>query len=209
MSIQGTQKLPSGNFAGSGRQAVTVNPPLFSVTEEIGRLEEIHLRQWYAIYAKPHREETAQFHLQKKGLRTFFPKLRLPSSRPHRRQIIPLFPNYLFAHLRIPEDYNLVRWSPGVKHVVSCNGIPTPLEDTIMDFLRHKATPNDILTAQSNLAIGSGVRIIRGPFEGLVGIIENPPDARGRVKVLMQLLSREVKVDIPVDSVDGGWAVEA
>ena len=48
-----------------------------------------------------------------------------------------------------------------------------------------------------------------GPFEGLVGIIENPPDARGRVKILMQLLSRQVRVEVPVAAVDGGWAVEA
>src|SRR5262245_43878870 len=163
MSMQGRPKLSNGNLEGSGRQAVTESPPLFSTTAEIGKPEETQLRQWYAIYAKPYREDTVQFHLQKKGLHTFFPKLRLPSSRLHRRQIVPLFPNYLFAHLRIPEDYNLVRWSPGVKHVVSCNGIPTPLEDTIMDFLRHKAMPDDILTAQSNLAVGSGVRIIHGP----------------------------------------------
>jgi transcription antitermination factor NusG len=207
--MQDTQQFPSGNPEGIIQQIVTKSASPRNTTEEIGRMDEIQLRQWYAIYAKPYREETAQFHLQKNGLPTFFPKLRLPSSRPHRRQLVPLFPNYLFAHLRIPEDYNLARWSPGVKHVVSCNGIPTPLEDTIMDFLRYKAMPDGILTAQSNLTVGSGVRFTRGPFEGLIGIIENPPDARGRVKVLMQLLSREVRVDISVDSVDGGWAVEA
>ena len=78
-----------------------------------------------------------------------------------------------------------------------------------MDFLRLRAAPDGVLTAQSNLTVGSEVRITRGPFEGLAGIIENPPDARGRVKVLMQLLSRDVRVDLSVDSVDGGWTVEA
>jgi transcription elongation factor/antiterminator RfaH len=203
--MQGKQQFPGGNPEGIIRTVVTKSALPHHATEEIGIMDEIQLRQWYAIYAKPHREETAQFHLQKKGLHTFFPKLRLPGCRPHRRRLVPLFPNYLFVRLRIPEDYNLVRWSPGVRHVVSCNGTPTPLEDTVMDFLRHRATPDDVLAAQSNLTVGSGVRITRGPFEGLVGIIENPPDARGRVKVLMQLLSREVRVDIPVDSVDGGW----
>jgi transcription elongation factor/antiterminator RfaH len=204
-----TQKFPSGYPAGSNSQVILKSVPLVSVTEETGRIEETQIRQWYAIYAKPHREEIAQFHLQKEGLPTFFPKLRLPTSRSHRERIVPLFPNYLFSLLRIPEDYNLARWSPGVKHVVNCNGIPTPLPDTVIDFLRQKATPGDILTAQSNLTVGSGVRIVRGPFEGLYGIIENPPDARGRVKVLMQLLSRDVRVDLSIDSVDGGWTVEA
>lgn len=204
--MQGTQKLFNGSGVEQVAQAVISIPSPQCAKGETGDREERRVpQQWYAIYAKPHREEIAQFHLQRKGLQTFFPKLRLPGSQRHRQHIVPLFPNYLFALFRVPEEYNLVRWSPGVKQVVSCNNVPIPLEDTIMDFLRHKATADDILVAQSNLAVGSGVRIVRGPFEGLIGIIENPPDARGRVKVLMQLLSREVRVDIPVDSLDGGW----
>ena len=206
--MQGTQPLPGGK-PGEIIRPVIANGASLRVTEEAGSADDVRLRRWYAVYAKPHREETAQFHLRKKGLHSFFHKLRLPGARPHRRQVVPLFPNYLFVSLRIPEDYNSARWSPGVNHVVSCNGVPTPLDDSAMDFLRHRAAPDGILTAQSNLTVGSGVRITRGPFEGLIGIIENPPDARGRVKVLMQLLSRDVRVDISVDSVDGGWTVEA
>ena len=172
-------------------------------------MEEAQIRQWYVVYTKPHREETAQFHLQRKGLDTFFPRLRLPYGRRNRRHIIPLFPNYIFAQLRVPDDYSVVRWSPGVNHLVGCDGTPTPLDGTVVEFLRQKSAPDGILPARVRLTVGSGVRIVSGPFEGLVGIIENPPDARGRVKVLMQLLSRQVRVEVPVDAVDGGWAVEA
>ena len=172
-------------------------------------MEEAQIRQWYVVYTKPHREETAQFHLQRKGLDTFFPRLRLPYGRRNRRHIIPLFPNYIFAQLRVPDDYNVVRWSPGVNHLVGCDGTPTPLDGTVVEFLRQKSTPDGILPARVNLAVGAGVRIVSGPFEGLVGIIENPPDARGRVKVLMQLLSRQVRVELSVDDVDREWAVEA
>jgi transcriptional antiterminator RfaH len=168
-------------------------------------MEKAQVRHWYVVYVKPNREERARFHLQRKGLDTFFPQLKLSYGRRNRRQIVPLFPNYLFAHLRVPDDYNMVRWSPGVNHLVGCNGTPTPLDDTVVEFLRQRSNPDGILPARINLIVGSGVRIVSGPFEGLVGIIENPPDARGRVKVLMQLLSRQVRVEIPVDAVDGGW----
>ena len=90
--------------------------------------EETQGQHWYVVYTKPQREETAQFHLQRKGLATFFPRLRLPYGRRHRRHIIPLFPNYLFVQLRLPDDYQVVHWSPGVNHLVGCEGMPTPLE---------------------------------------------------------------------------------
>jgi transcriptional antiterminator RfaH len=163
-------------------------------------------QQWYVVYTKPHREEMAQFHLQRKGLDTFFPRLRSPYGRRNRRHIVPLFPNYLFVQLRIPDDYNVVRWSPGVNHLVGCDGIPTPLDGTVVAFLRQRSTPEGISPARVRLTVGLGVRIVSGPFEGLVGIIENPPDAKRRVKVLMQLLSRQVRVEVPVEAVDG-WVV--
>ena len=168
-------------------------------------MEKAQVQHWYVVYAKPNREETAQFHLQRKGIATFFPRLSSSYSQRNRRQIVPLFPNYLFVQLRVPDDYNVVRWSPGVNHLVGCDGTPTPLDDAVVEFLRQRSTPDGILPARINLIVGSGVRIVSGPFEGLVGIIENPPDAKGRVKVLMQLLSRQVRVEIPVDVVDGGW----
>ena len=56
-------------------------------------------RQWYVVYSKPNREEYAQYHLQRKGIEVFFPRLRLPVSSAKQRQVIPLFPNYLFVHI--------------------------------------------------------------------------------------------------------------
>ena len=167
-------------------------------------VEEAHGPHWYVVYTKPHQEDTTQLHLQRKGLDTFFPRLRLPYTRRDRRPIIPLFPNYLFVQLRLPDDYHAVRWSPGVKHLVGCDGIPTPLDGTVVEFLRQRSAPDGISPARVSLTVGSGVRLVSGPFAGLVGIIENPPDAKGRVKVLMQLLRRQVRVEVSVDAVAKG-----
>ena len=41
-------------------------------------------RQWYVVYSKAHREEYAQYHLQRKGIEVFFPRLRLPFSSAKR-----------------------------------------------------------------------------------------------------------------------------
>ena len=62
-----------------------------------------------------------------------------------------------------------------------------------------------MISARSNVRMGEEVCIDGGPFDGLVGIIQEPPDARGRVKVFLKLLNRPVKVEVPVEYIKAGW----
>ena len=98
-------------------------------------------------------------------------------------------------------------WSPGVKHFVAFNGIPAPIEHDVLGFIMEQADADGIIPARPNLREGQEVRISGGPFDGLVGLIQKPPDAKGRVKVLMRLLSREVGVEVPARFVKSGWVV--
>lgn len=98
-------------------------------------------------------------------------------------------------------------WSPGVKRLVGFNGNPTPLDEEVIDFLMQQADSDGIISARSNLRTGQEVQISGGPFDGLVGVIQEPPSAKGRVKVLLKLLSRQVKVEVPVRFVKSGWVV--
>lgn len=168
-------------------------------------MTQTEVRQWFVVYSKPHKEEFAQFRLKVKGLEVFFPRLLLPKSLQRRKQIIPLFPNYLFVRINLSKEYHYVLWSPGVKRFVSFNDIPVPLHDNIVAYLRQQASLEGIITAHSNLKVGQEVQIHGGPFDGLAGIIKEPPDAQGRVKVLMKLLSRHVKVEVPVHFIKSGW----
>ncbi len=162
---------------------------------------------WYVVYTKPHKEAVAQFHLRQKGLDIFFPQLLLPESGRNSRRVIPLFPSYLFVKIRIPTEFQFVTWSPGVKRLVSFDGVPSVLEDSVVTFLMQHASPNGIIKARSNLTVGQEVRITGGPFQGLVGIIQEPPNAKERVKILLKLLNRPINLELPVRLVDTGWVI--
>lgn len=166
------------------------------------------IRQWYVVYSKPHKEEHTQFHLQQKGLEVFFPRLRLSSLLPKQRQLVPLFPSYLFVHLRMPEEHSYALWCPGVKRLVSFNGVPAPLDEVVVAFLKQRATLEGILEAQPNLLVGQKVEVTGGPFAGLSGIIEHPPDGKGRIRLLMSLLNRELKVEIPMHHLKSRWTIK-
>jgi hypothetical protein len=38
-----------------------------------------------------------------------------------------------------------------------------------------------------------------------LGIIREPPNAKGRVKVLLNILNRAAAVDLPIDFVETSW----
>jgi len=162
-------------------------------------------RDWYVVYCKPHREEQAQFHLRLKGLEVFFPRLDLVRVPEKRKRIIPLFPNYLFVRIDLPTEFHYVSWSPGVKRIVSFGERPIPLDERVVDFLKQQTDGAGVIQARSQLRPGQEVEIRGGPFDGLIAIIQDPPDAKGRVKILLKLLSRQISVKLGVEFIKGEW----
>lgn len=169
-------------------------------------MKHIEERQWYVVYSKPQKEAYAKFHLELKGLEVFLPRLLLPESAKKRNRIVPLFPNYLFVRLDASSDeYYYATWSPGVSRIVNFNGRPASIDDRIVDFLMLRADQEGIIAARSALRPGQEVRITGGPFDGLMGIIQDPPTAKGRVKILLTLLNRQMRVDVPLHLVKSEW----
>src|SRR5574341_1470378 len=119
--------------------------------------------RWYVAYTKPCKESLAQFHLRLKGIEAFFPQLALPEEKRHSRRVVPLFPNYLFVRIQINNQFHFVNWSPGIKRLVGFEGVPSPLDDAVVQFLIQQATPQGVIQARSNLRAGQEVRIKSGP----------------------------------------------
>jgi transcriptional antiterminator RfaH len=162
-------------------------------------------RDWYVVYSKPHKEEQAQFHLRTKNLEVFFPRLDLVRVAEKRKRIIPLFPNYLFVRIHLPTEFHYVVWSPGVKRLVSFGESPIPIDERIVSFLKQQTDSEGVIIARSQLRPGQEVEIRGGPFDGLIAIIQDPPDAKGRVRVLLKLLSRQISVKLGVEFIKGEW----
>jgi transcriptional antiterminator RfaH len=167
-------------------------------------------KYWVTVYTKPQKEEYAALNLRLRGIDTFLPKLFLPKSAKRKKQVVALFPNYLFAHCEIiSEEYASIVWCPGVKRLVSFNGTPAIVDNSIMEFLLGQTGADGVIASRCNVEVGQEVSIDGGPFDGLVGIIQQPPNARGRVKVLLQLLNRQTNVDVPVEFISASWVTQA
>jgi transcriptional antiterminator RfaH len=166
---------------------------------------EYRNKKWYVVLTKSRSEEIARTHLVSKGIEVFYPKLFVPTSRSG-RYVISLFPNYLFVKIDpSSSDYYQVAWCSGVNRVVRFGGAPAAVDTGVIEFLRTQADPRGVIVAKSRLKAGDEVQITNGPFKGLAGIIQEPPDTKSRVKVLMAILSRHVQVEVPVGCLRIGW----
>ena len=115
----------------------------------------------------------------------------------------PLFPGDLFARLLLPGAAARVAWTPGVRRLVTFEGEAPALPPAAIDFLRAPPGTDGVIAARPRpLPVGRRVRVTDGPLAGLIGIIEDPPDGRGRVGVLMDILRAHTRVSIDADSLE-------
>jgi len=152
---------------------------------------------WFVVSTKPRREQFAQEQLRRRGVETFLPRILEPSGSDVRPTIAPLFPGYLFVHIDLELQYFDVVWTPGVRKFVGFGPLPCAVDDAVIEFLCARVGREGILRVAPSFKRGDVVRIKHGPLEGLVGIIEHPVSGQGRVRVLMELLRRQTRVDVP------------
>jgi transcriptional antiterminator RfaH len=185
--------------------AIALQLPQIGTTRRIQQLLN-NERQWCAVYTKPQKEEFAELHLRQRGIDTFFPKLFLPKTGRRKQAVVSLFSNYLFVRVKVfSEDLGSVIWCPGVKRLLTIDGAPAIVEHSLIAFLMAQASPQGIIEARCNLKIGQQVSIDGGPFHGLIGIIQEPPSAKGRVKVLLEFLKRPTQVEVPLECIQTDW----
>lgn len=165
------------------------------------------MRKWYVLYTKPRQEKFTSWYLERKGLFSFLPLFYDPWKKK-RSAVEPLFPSYLFVHLYLPSEFHLAVWTPGAKRFVSFGDEPTPIDDGTIEYLMDKAGKGGIIEARSTFKPGDEITISGGPFEGLDGIIKSPPDRKGRVQVLLDILRQHTPVNLPVHWIKGHGPLE-
>ena len=156
-------------------------------------------RKWYVVYTKPSSEDVARNSLRRRGIQVFLPKIeeRVSAFSENAVRIAPLFSGYLFARIAFPDEYYGVIWAHGVKRLVGNGEGPLPLDDSVVELLMRKTGERGFIRPSQGFNLRDRVRVRRGPFEGLLGIVNGSLDKRGRIKVLMSLLQEGTEVELP------------
>lgn len=166
------------------------------------------MSEWYAVHSKSHNEGRVLSHLQQKNIPAFLPLMEVVRRYPSRRiaRLEPLFPGYLFAQFECadcnPGLWNAVRWAPGVKMILSTDGRPVPVPDSVIEAIQARVQDLGFIRPAFRFGANDRVLIRRGPLAGLEAVFDRPLSRSGRVRVLMQLLGQERAVQVDATDLD-------
>lgn len=161
---------------------------------------------WHALWTHSHCERLVYDQLTAKRFEAFFPTIDVWSRRGGTRHRIqaPMFPGYLFLrHSMDKASYIEVRQTRGLVSVLGERW------DRLAVVPTHEITAIQALW-QSRLAVrphtflreGQRVRIVRGPFVDVEGILVRQKPNTGLLVVSVELLQRSVAVEV-----DCTWVV--
>jgi transcription elongation factor/antiterminator RfaH len=154
--------------------------------------------RWYAVYTLPHRESTAQIHLENQGFRTFMPLHSKTTRHARKYQTIlaPLFLRYLFIVLDLGRDrWRLVNGTRGVATLIMQDEMPAPVKSGVVETLVASSTADGEVQFCSEMEPGRPVRLVAGPFVGQLGILKRLSNS-GRIEVLLEMMGGRVPTEL-------------
>jgi transcription antitermination factor NusG len=162
---------------------------------------------WHALWTRSHCERLVHDQLRRKGFSPFLPTISGWSTRAGRqhRIALPMFAGYLF--LRGVLDRTRYVEAREVRGLVSILGkgwdhLASIPHAQMLDIQRLQQGGLDVVP-HPYLRKGRRVRVVRGPLDGLEGILVELDSARGRLVVSLDLLQRSVAAEIDCAAVVG------
>lgn len=163
---------------------------------------------WYAVYTKMQLEVWAQNNLKERGFEVYLPRYLKQRRHARRTEIVPrpLFPRYLFVRADIGAGHRpRVNTAPGVAQMVSFGERPAVVADEIIDEIKAREDDDGYirLGRGQKFAKGEPVKISDGALSNHIGFFECHTD-NDRVIILLDLLGRQTRVKVPLDSLVSG-----
>lgn len=157
---------------------------------------------WFLLQTKARQESRAVENLERQGVESFCPKIRVEKvsrgARVIREEV--LFPGYLFVHYSQSKiSSTTIRSTRGVSHFVTCAGFPVIVPEPLIEQLKQRTDNNDQVLVSEVPQPGDELQVIEGPFRGLNAVFTQT-DGDQRAVVLINLLNQEVKASLPLSS---------
>lgn len=155
------------------------------------------MQNWYLVYTKPRSEDLLSTKFVDSGLEVLNPKLseRKYIRRNIREVVSPLFPCYLFVKFRFPDDYRLVKYTRGVRKIISSASEPQVVPDYIIDAIVKRMKTGIVKLEPRKLKTGDEVTINAGHFKGFEAVFEKDLNGMERVCLLLNAINARIIID--------------
>jgi transcriptional antiterminator RfaH len=161
--------------------------------------------QWYVVRTKPNREEIARCHLELQRFKVYLPQTIkiIKHARKTQRVKRPLFPGYLFLHLTNSEEkWTTIGSTIGTIGPLRFNTHYPTVPSQVIELLKAKeACKGYIESMGKKFDRGQKIMISEGEWQGLTGVFQTIKGS-DRSIILLNLLKRQVKTDIHINSIE-------
>ena len=160
---------------------------------------------WYALRCKPNMEFSVWKQLIDRDVEAYFPTLRVKPVNPRSRKEVPFFPGYLFVLGTVNQFYQKkVIWMPGALRLVSFDGVPAPIAETLISAVKIQVDKMNERASQTKPQFEPGQRVWveDGEMAGFAAVFEKCVNGHERVCVLLEMMrGRLVRVEVPLRAV--------
>jgi transcriptional antiterminator RfaH len=160
---------------------------------------------WYALHTHLHQENRAEANLRTWNIEFFYPKTREQRCNEFSGAITyltkPFFPRYLFARFDADQLLHKVWFTRGVHSVVSFGGIPSPIDDEVIEFLKLRADKDGFIKPGDEFKPGDKVIMKGRMLDSIVGIFEREMNDSARVMILLQTINYQGHIVVVRDSI--------
>jgi len=141
--------------------------------------------RWYVINTKPKKESQVERLFIEGDFTVYCPKYL------RERRVSPFFPGYAFLRFEFPEQFQMVKYTRGVKRVVGNDDGPTPIPDEIVQGIRDRERDGLVVFEKygQEPAVGDEIEVVEGPLKGLKGIFRKEVGDSERVMILLNYVS--------------------
>ena len=113
-----------------------------------------------------------------------------------------IFPGYVLVEMFMTDDsWYVVRNTPGVTGFVGSGSKPIPLEDAEAKQIIRQLGGEEIRT-RINFSVGENVRVISGPFENFIGMIDEINMEKSKIRVIISMFGRETPIELEFTQIE-------
>jgi transcription antitermination factor NusG len=173
---------------------------LQTVSPSVPFVDAIADKQWYAVYTCAQHEKSVNQQIAAKGIESLLPATLI--KRQWKDRVVkletPLFPGYVFVRIHLDERVKVLS-VPSVVRLVSFNGRPAPIESAEIESIRVCLANGSDVQTHPYIEIDQRVSIMRGPLQGVEGVLVRRDDDC-RLVVAIHLLNQALSVEVdPAD----------
>ncbi len=161
----------------------------------------VHTYSGYENKVKANIEKMIENHnLQEEIVEVVVPTEEVVEIKDNKKKLVQkkIYPGYvLIKMLMNDENWYVVRNTRGVTGFVGPGSKPIPLtEDEVRDM------GVELAYQPLNFQVGDSVKVVSGPLESFIGVVEEISQERKKVKALISMFGRETPVELDFTQIE-------